>query len=151
MNVLLILIGAGISLYLIGLIICFLVNYVDYKDITPKIGSKLTFNQFKTFYYVNPKVWALNDFTVDYHIQKKISVTTRDFHYTCDYKRIYFTSFWQWLKYDRWKKKKEEHDEWNKTFKEMTDLVGFWQEDVNKNQQKLLDELKEKINEIEKF
>ena len=33
----------------------------------------------------------------------------------------------------------------------MTDLVGFWQEDVNQNQQKILDELKEKINETKKF
>lgn len=151
MKILLVLIGAGVSLYLIGLAICFLISYIDYKDTTPKISSKLTFNQFKAFYYVNPKAWSLDYFTVVYCVQKKISVTTRNFYYTPDYKKIYFTSFWQWLKYDRWKKKKEEHDEWNKTFKEMTDLVSFWQEDVNQNQQKILDELKEKINETKKF
>lgn len=140
-----------IALCLIGLAICFFINYIDYKDTTPKISSKLTFNQFKAFYYTNPKVWSLDYFTVNYCIKKKISVTTLDFYYPFDYKKIYFTSFWQWVKYNRWKRKKEEQDEWNKTFKEMTDLVGFWQEDVNQNQQKILDELKEKINETKKF
>lgn len=151
MKILLILIGAGISLYLIYFLISFFINYIEYKDRTPKIGSKLTFNQFKAFYYVKPKAWSLDYFAVTYCVEIKMPYGVNDFYYTCNYKRIYFTSFWQWLKYNRWKKKKEEYDRWNETFKEMTDLVGLWQEDINKNQQKVLDELKEKINETKKF
>ena len=147
MKILLILIGMGVSLYLIY----FLINYIEYRDTTPKIGSKLTFNQFRAFYYVKPKNWSLDYFTVIYCVEQKMPYGKNDFYYTCYYKRIYFISFWQWLKYNKWKKKKEKYDKWNKTFKEMTDLVGFWQEDINKNQQKVLDELKEKINETKKF
>lgn len=147
MKILLILIRVGV----ISCLIYFLINYIDYKDKTPKIGSKLTFNQFKAFYYVKPEAWSLGYFAVAYRVQKKVPYGTNEFYYTNDYKIIYFTSFWEWLKYNRWKKKKEEHDRWNETFKEMTDLVGFWQEDINKNQQKVLDELKEKINETKKF
>lgn len=119
MKILLILIGAGVSLYLIYFLISFFINYIEYKDRTPKIGSKLTFNQFKAFYYVKPKAWSLDYFAVTYCVEIKMPYGVNDFYYTCNYKRIYFTS--------------------------------FWQEDINKNQQKVLDELKEKINETKKF
>ena len=118
-----------------------LVSYISYKEHTPKICPKLTFDQFKAFYYSNPMNWKLEDYNVGY----------ADKDYTSRYKDIYFTSYRQWKKYDDWLFNKKEHDEWNKTFKEMTDLVGFWQEDVTKNQQKILDDLKDKINEIKKF
>ena len=117
--------------------IWFLVMLMSWSMDKPKCDcSYITFERFKTLYYMNPKAWVLDDWIVQYSysVTRKTGWTDKKYH-------LFYFSFIDALRY-KYFRVQNKH-----TVPE--EVLKHFQRDIQAYQDKYTEELKKKAKEIE--